>query len=77
MFYFIYTNYEYICQERFKDTYGTLTREFDNYKISAVVYYPLFLIRRMILTICFHLIKDHPMAQAIIVPTVCWMVRYK
>jgi hypothetical protein len=77
MFHFIYTNYDYICLGRFKDIWGTLTKEFDNNRKSAVVYYPLFLARRMILTVCFHLMKDHPMVQAIIAPTVCWMVIYK
>ncbi len=53
--------------------WGVLYSEF-NTKNSAIIYYVAFLLRRLILSISFILLKDYPMAQIITCSISCVMV---
>ncbi len=72
---FIHFNISNLHSEELIAIYGEIIKEFkESASRIASGYYVLFMIRRYILIICFHLLREHPVAQVTIISLSCWLV---
>lgn len=72
---FTFRNYRQVnTDEEFKKKWGTLYEEFRNGGWGCMGYYIVFFWRRLILSVCFIILKDTPLIQNLIVEVVCLLV---
>jgi hypothetical protein len=72
---YIYLNISRIYSEVLIDRYGEIVKEFRKSSKRIVLgYYVLFMIRRYILVICLHLLRNYPIVQVTTVSLFCWIV---
>lgn len=75
--YFIYENSKKFQNESFMKKWGSYFEEFNNSKCKMCsMYYVFFILRRLLVSMCFIFLRRSPEVQVSFASVLCWTVRY-